>query len=259
VTLCSHGAILNNFIDTKNQTSLALEILGLNKTYGDLTALDNINLKIKKGSMLGLLGPNGAGKSSIIKIITGSCIRNSGTVKIFSKDIEKDYLYTRKKIGVVPQEIISDGYFTVEEIMSFQSGFFDVPANKDTEIKILKKLDLYEHKNKRVEHLSGGMKRRLLVAKALVHNPEFLILDEPTAGVDVKLRYSLWKYIKEINNMGTTILLTTHYIEEAESLCNEIAIINKGKIIVSDTLENIKSKFGKNYSLEKIFVKLTGL
>lgn len=237
----------------------ALIIKKLNKCYGHLKAVDNISLQIKKGSIFGLLGPNGAGKSSIIKMITGSLIIDSGIIEVFNHDIIKDYLLTRKSIGVVPQETSSDGYFSVEEIMSFQSGFFDCSENKENEIQILKKLDLYDHRLKRVEHLSGGMKRRLLIAKALVHKPKLLILDEPTAGVDVKLRISLWKYIRELNTTGTTILLTTHYIEEAEAMCDDIAIIDQGKIIELDSLKNIKRKHGTQNSLENIFINLTGL
>jgi ABC-2 type transport system ATP-binding protein len=248
-----------NSTETEFDTQTALEIENLNKTYGELKAVDNISLSIKKGSVFGLLGPNGAGKSSIIKMITGSLIKDSGSVKVFGNDIEENFLSTRKSIGVVPQETVSDGYFTVEEIMTFQSGFFDCSDNKENETEILKKLDLFIHRQKRVEHLSGGMKRRLLIAKALVHTPRLLILDEPTAGVDVQLRLSLWKYIKELNAKGTTVLLTTHYIEEAEAMCDDIAVIDHGRIIEIDSLEKIKQKHGAKKSLEDIFIKLTGL
>ena len=236
----------------------ALEIKNLNKSYGDLKAVDDVSICIEKGRIFGLLGPNGAGKSTVINIITGVSSRDSGKVEVFSHDVTSDYRITRGSVGVVPQETISDGYFTVMEIMRFQSGFFGIENNDEMIIDILKRLSMWEYCGKRVEHLSGGMKRRLLIAKALVHEPELLILDEPTAGVDVQLRHILWDYVRELNRNGTTVLLTTHYIEEASNLCDHVGIMDHGKIVAYDTVDVlIKSNNGKD--LEDVFLKVTGV
>lgn len=235
----------------------ALELVNLSKNYGDLKAVDVVSFSIEKGSIFGLLGPNGAGKSTIINIISGVTLRGSGTVNVFSKDVTRDYRFTRKVVGVVPQETISDGYFTVHEIMKFQSGFFGLAHNDDRIMEVLEKLQMLEYRNKRVEHLSGGMKRRLLIAKALVHDPELLILDEPTAGVDVELRHILWAYVRELNDQGTTILMTTHYLEEASNLCDRIGIMNRGKLVAMDTVQGL-TESNASEDLESVFLKLTG-
>ena len=212
----------------------AIEIQSLRKTYdtGD-KALKGIDLNIKQGSFFGLLGPNGAGKTTTIGILTGLVNKTSGSAKILGHDIITDFKPARKSIGLSPQEINLDVFFSVRQILLFQAGYYGVPQKlaEDRVDTILKKLDLYNKRNETSRHLSGGMKRRIQIAKALVHNPPILILDEPTAGVDIELRHMLWDYLRELNNAGKTILLTTHYIEEAEKLCDEIAIINDGEII----------------------------
>ena len=222
----------------------AIEISSLKKTYdtGE-EALKGINLNIKKGSFFGLLGPNGAGKTTTIGILTGLVNKTSGSAKIMNYDIIQDYKLSRKSIGLSPQEINLDVFFSIKQILMFQAGYYGITtdlANKKVD-EVLKKLNLYHKRNETSRHLSGGMKRRVQIAKALVHDPPILILDEPTAGVDIELRHMLWDYLKELNHSGKTILLTTHYIEEAEKLCDEIAIINNGNIIKQgDTASIIK-------------------
>ena len=220
----------------------AIEILSLKKTYdtGD-EAVKGIDLNIKKGSFFGLLGPNGAGKTTTIGILTGLVNKTSGSAKILGHDIIDDFKSARKSIGLSPQEINLDVFFSVRQILLFQAGYYGVPKKlaEDRVDAILKKLDLYHKRNETSRHLSGGMKRRIQIAKALVHDPPILILDEPTAGVDIELRHMLWDYLKELNNAGKTILLTTHYIEEAEKLCDEIAIINNGEIIKQGQTKSI--------------------
>ena len=220
----------------------AIEILSLKKTYdtGD-EAVKGIDLNIKKGSFFGLLGPNGAGKTTTIGILTGLVNKTSGSAKILGHDIIDDFKSARKSIGLSPQEINLDVFFSVRQILLFQAGYYGVPKKlaEDRVDTILKKLDLYHKRNETSRHLSGGMKRRIQIAKALVHDPPILILDEPTAGVDIELRHMLWDYLKELNNAGKTILLTTHYIEEAERLCDEIAIISNGEIIKQGQTKSI--------------------
>ena len=222
----------------------AIEISSLKKTYdtGD-KALKGIDLNIKQGSFFGLLGPNGAGKTTTIGILTGLVNKTSGNAKILGYDIIDDFKLARKSIGLSPQEINLDVFFSIRQILLFQAGYYGIPPKlaEDRVDTILKKLDLYHKRNETSRHLSGGMKRRIQIAKALIHDPPILILDEPTAGVDIELRHMLWEYLKELNDKGKTILLTTHYIEEAEKLCDEIAIINEGMIIKQgDTSSIIK-------------------
>ena len=210
-----------------------------NKKYSENHALCDFNIKIKKGSIHGLLGPNGAGKSTFINILGGLVKKNSGTVDICGLDIDNNSKKAKFKIGIVPQELNIDPFFTPYELLELQAGLYGIPKqNRETDT-ILNNVGLIKQKNAYARTLSGGMRRRLLVAKALVHNPEMLILDEPTAGVDVELRSSLWKYIKNINEKGTTICLTTHYLEEAENLCENITIIDKGRVIKDDTKKNL--------------------
>ena len=227
----------------------AIEISSLKKTYetGD-EALKGINLNIKKGSFFGLLGPNGAGKTTTIGILTGLVNKSSGEAKILGHNIIEDFKLARKSIGLSPQEINLDVFFSVRQILLFQAGYYGVPQKKaeDRVDTILKKLDLYHKRNETSRHLSGGMKRRIQIAKALVHDPPILILDEPTAGVDIELRHMLWDYLKELNEAGKTILLTTHYIEEAEKLCDEIAIINNGDIIKQGETKSIIKEVSLN-------------
>ncbi len=230
--------------------NFSIEAKNLNKTFnkkrrGDIKALIDFNINIPKGSIYGLLGPNGAGKSTFINILGSLVKKDSGKVKICEIDIDENAKESRKKIGIVPQELNIDPFFTPIELLELQAGLYGVRKKDRKSEEILSKVKLLEQKNAYARTLSGGMRRRLLVAKALVHNPEIIILDEPTAGVDVELRKNLWNYIKDLNNKGTTICLTTHYLEEAENLCDHITIINKGKIIKSDTKENILNLIGK--------------
>jgi ABC-2 type transport system ATP-binding protein len=223
----------------------AIEINELQKTYlkknnsTPKVALKSINLKIKKGSFFGLLGPNGAGKSTIINILGGLVKKTSGQVKISGIDIDDNQQATKFKIGIVPQELIIDPFFNVYETLEIYAGYFGIKKSDRRTDEIISALGLQDKAKSTPRSLSGGMRRRLLVAKALVHNPEILVLDEPTAGVDVELRNQLWDYVKKLNKNGTTILLTTHYLEEAEKLCDEIAVIDKGQLIANDSTENL--------------------
>ena len=219
-------------------TDFAISIDNLKKTYQTSSrgpkkeALKNIDLKIKKGSFFGLLGPNGAGKSTIINIIAGLVKKSSGTIKIAGIDIDENLQATKFKIGIVPQELIIDPFFNVFETLEIYAGYYGIKKSARRTFEIIEALGLQEKAKSTPRSLSGGMRRRLLVAKALVHNPEILILDEPTAGVDVELRNQLWEYVKKLNReQNTTIVLTTHYLEEAQKLCDEIAVINNGAVI----------------------------
>lgn len=226
----------------------AIETIGLEKTYAasgkmpETKALKGINLKIKRGSIFGLLGPNGAGKSTFINILAGLVTKTAGTAKIWGMDIDKSPRSSRAAIGVVNQEITMDPFFTPIQALELQAGYYGVPAPERHSMEILKAVGLDDKKDAYVRQLSGGMKRRLMVAKALVHNPPVLILDEPTAGVDVELRRSLWAYVRELHARGTTIILTTHYLEEAEELCDEIAIINHGQVLAQEPTPQLLSR-----------------
>ncbi len=218
----------------------AIEITNLNKTYkasgkaGEKIALRDINLTIPKGSIFGLLGPNGAGKSTLINIMAGLVMKSSGSVKIWDRDIDTDPQGAKAAIGIVPQEINYDPFFSPRRLLDIQAGMYGVPADERHSMDLLKLVGLADKADAYTRSLSGGMKRRLLLAKALVHMPPILVLDEPTAGVDVELRQMLWERVKMLNERGMTILLTTHYLEEAEELCDKIAIINHGQIIVNE-------------------------
>ena len=221
----------------------SIEAKNVNKTYKrknlEVNALKDFNIKIKKGSIHGLLGPNGAGKSTFINILGGLVKKNKGNINICGIDIDKNQKLSKFKIGIVPQELNIYPFFTPYELLELQAGLYGIPKkNRKTE-EILDNVGLLDNKNAYARTLSGGMRRRLLVAKALVHSPEMLILDEPTAGVDVELRSMLWNYIRDINNQGTTICLTTHYLEEAEKLCENITILDKGQVIKDDTKINL--------------------
>jgi ABC-2 type transport system ATP-binding protein len=198
-------------------------------------ALDGVSLAIGKGELFGLLGPNGAGKSTLINILAGLVNKTSGTVRIWDIDIDRDPRGSRAAIGVVPQELNLDAFFTPRELLEVQAGLYGVPAGERRTDEILKAVGLADKADSYARTLSGGMRRRLLVAKALVHTPPVLVLDEPTAGVDVELRQSLWSYVRSLNARGTTVLLTTHYLEEAEQLCDRIAIIDHGRVIACDS------------------------
>ena len=226
-------------------TSYAIEIKALQKTYKAKgkapakEALKGIDLQIKKGSFFGLLGPNGAGKSTIINILAGLVNKTSGQVKIAGIDIDENQKASKFKIGIVPQELVIDPFFNVRETLEIYAGYFGLRKNERRTDEIIEALGLKDKALSTPRSLSGGMRRRLLVAKALVHSPEILVLDEPTAGVDVELRTQLWNYVRKLNAAGTTILLTTHYLEEAEELCDEIAVINHGSVIAVDRKENL--------------------
>ncbi len=235
--------------------NLAIEIIDLKKTYQKNAkspakeALAGVSLEIKKGAIFGLLGPNGAGKSTIINILAGLVNKSAGTVRIAGFDIETQPIQAKLKIGIVPQELIIDPFFNVYETLEIYAGYYGVrKADRRTD-EIVAALGLQDKVKAAPRSLSGGMKRRLLVAKALVHNPEVLILDEPTAGVDVELRTQLWNYVKKLNAQGTTIVLTTHYLEEAEELCGDIAIINRGKVIACETKEKLMQMMPENKRL----------
>ncbi len=211
-------------------TVKALEVEGLTKEYGKIKALNELTFAIKAGEIFGLLGPNGAGKTSLISILTTVEEPTVGSAKIFGHDVVNDSHLTKPILGVVPQEIITHGFFDVQEILRFHSGYYGIRNNEEHIRYLLHKLNLWDHRAKRVKQLSGGMKRRLMIAKALVHKPKLLLLDEPTAGVDIELRESLWEFVRELHRDGLTILLTTHYLQEAEILCDRIAVINRGEL-----------------------------
>lgn len=220
-----------------------------------VTAVNNLNLDVKSGEILALLGPNGAGKTTTIGMLVGTVKKTSGDITVMGHDVEKDYKITRSLIGVVPQEVNFDPFATVRKTLEYQSGLFGV-EKKDWWIdEILETLQLREHADKNTRALSGGMKRRLLIAKALVHRPKILILDEPTAGVDIELRHRLWTFVRKLNKAGTTVILTTHYLEEAEELADRIAIIDQGELKAFETLAELKSKHGAS-KLEAIYMKL---
>lgn len=218
----------------------AVEVLNLNKTYTDrrgrqvVQALVDVSLSIEKGAFFGLLGPNGAGKSTLINILAGLVRRTSGTARIWGFDIDTEMRQARRSIGIVPQELNLDPFFTPRELLELQAGLYGVPAAFRRTDDILDAVGLGPHADSYARRLSGGMRRRLLVAKALVHTPPVLVLDEPTAGVDIALRQQLWAYVRHLNENGTTVLLTTHYLEEAQALCDTIAIINHGRLIACE-------------------------
>ena len=231
--------------------NLAIKINKLFKSYDDVKAVQGIDLEINKGEFYGLLGPNGAGKSTTINSITSLVKPSDGDIEIFGKNIENDFRFARSQVGIAQQEVSTDWFFPLEQLLYFQAGFYGVSRShaKERIEYLLEKLGLSKHRTKKMRELSGGMKRRLQIAKALVHDPEIIILDEPTAGVDVELRHDLWLYLQELHKDGKTILLTTHYIDEAELLCERVGIIDKGKLIVEDTVSNLK-KMVKNSSIE---------
>ena len=221
----------------------AVETIDLAKTYpgrngqAAVHALKRVSLRVPKGAFFGLLGPNGAGKSTLINILAGLVVRSSGEARIWGHDIETEMRAARRAIGVVPQELNLDPFFTPRELLELQAGLYGVPKRKRRTDEILQAVGLTRQAEAYARSLSGGMRRRLLVAKAMVHAPPVLVLDEPTAGVDVELRRHLWAYVRGLNQAGTTILLTTHYLEEAQALCDRIAIVNHGRIIACDTTE----------------------
>ena len=231
-------------------SELAIAVNNLSKVYKsssdtDKLALDNISLAIKKGSIFGLLGPNGAGKSTFINILADLAKKTSGEIEVLNINHESNLIEAKRLMGIVPQELNIDPFFTPYELLEIQAGLYGIKKKDRKTMEILKMLALEDKAKAYARTLSGGMRRRLLIAKAMVHDPEILILDEPTAGVDVELRSNLWENIHKLNQNGKTIIITTHYLHEAEELCNEIAIINEGKLIAHDTTINIKSFLDK--------------
>lgn len=226
----------------------AIEVAGLRKVYAargamaPKVALDGIDLAIPRGGIFGLLGPNGAGKSTLINILAGLVNKTAGTARIWDLDIDRDTRATRAAIGVVPQELNIDPFFTPRELLDLQAGLYGVPKRERRTIEILGAVGLADKADAYARTLSGGMRRRLLVAKALVHSPPVLVLDEPTAGVDIELRQGLWAYVRELNAAGTTVVLTTHYLQEAEELCDRIAIIDRGKLVAHDTKQALLAR-----------------
>lgn len=234
----------------------AVHIADLRKSYEDTVALRGVNLTIEDGEFYGLLGPNGAGKTTTIHILTGLVLRNEGTTQIYGKDTVNDFRFTRSQLGIAHQELPVDWFFPIEKLLYFHAGYYGIPVSdaKPRVDELLERLGLAAKRKSRLRQLSGGMKRRYQLAKALVHDPKIIILDEPTAGVDVELRHELWDYLRELHQQGKTILLTTHYIEEAELLCEKVGIIDRGKIIKEGSPKELTSELGK----AGINVQLTG-
>ncbi len=221
------------------------------KSFGSLKAVNNISLNIPEGEFFGLLGPNGAGKSTMINMLAGLAKPTQGTISVMGFDVQSQYQAARHSVGIVPQELVFDPFFNVREMLRFQAGYFGKGKENDRWVdEIIERLDLSDKASTNMRKLSGGMKRRALIAQALVHRPPVIVLDEPTAGVDVELRQRLWAFIKDLNRQGHTIVLTTHYLEEAETLCNSVAMLRAGKIVASDTTKNLLNKFStKNLKL----------
>jgi ABC-2 type transport system ATP-binding protein len=232
----------------------AVSIVDVVKNFGLLQALAGVSLDIEQGEFFGLLGPNGAGKTTLISSLAGLIRPDSGAIKVMGNDVIRDFREARRLLGVVPQELVFDPFFNVRETLRIQSGYFGIRKNDDWIDEILENLDLTSKADVNMRRLSGGMKRRVLVAQALVHKPPVIVLDEPTAGVDVELRQGLWQFIRRLNGEGHTIILTTHYLEEAEALCNRIALMKLGRVIALDTTANLMAAY-PGASLEQVFVR----
>ena len=230
----------------------AIVFKNIKKSYGSVQAVNGINLTIYQGEFFGLLGPNGAGKSTLINMLAGIVKSTSGTIKAMGFDVEKNYQEARHSLGIVPQELVFDPFFNVREMLRFQAGYFGKGReNYDWIDEILERLDLTEKAFTNMRQLFGGMKRRALIAQALAHRPPIIVLDEPTAGVDVELRQRLWAFMKDLNQSGHTIVLTTHYLEEAENLCKRIAMVNRGKLVaLDDTKKLIRKNSAKNLNIK---------
>ena len=231
----------------------AIVFKNVSKNYKQLKAVDGISLSIEKGEFFGLLGPNGAGKSTLINMMAGLVKPSNGSIDVMGFDVNKEYQEARHSVGIVPQELVFDPFFNVREMLRFQAGYFGKDKLNDKWVdEVIERLDLTDKASTNMRKLSGGMKRRALIAQALVHRPPVIVLDEPTAGVDVELRQKLWSFIKELNNEGHTIVLTTHYLEEAEALCNRVAMMKSGKIVALDSTKNLL----KEFSLKNLKVRL---
>jgi ABC-2 type transport system ATP-binding protein len=225
----------------------AIEIRGLVKRYGVLQALAGVDLEIPRGEFFGLLGPNGAGKTTLISILAGLARADSGSARVLGHDVVADYRSARRLLGVVPQELVFDPFFSVRETLAIQSGYYGLRANGDWIDEVMHHLDLASKADANMRTLSGGMKRRVLIAQALVHRPPVIVLDEPTAGVDVELRQGLWEFVRRLNRDGHTVVLTTHYIEEAEMLCDRIAMLKAGRIVALDSTADLIRQFHALY------------
>ncbi len=241
----------------------ALEITAATKRYGSQLAVNDVSFSIAKGEIFGLLGPNGAGKSSLINMISGLSLMSSGSIKIFGFDNKTDFQMTRRMTGVMPQEIVIDNFFTLEQSLKMHAGYYgfsDDPVWRQT---LVDRLSLTPFLKKKPLQLSGGTKRRHMLAKALIHKPKLLILDEPTAGVDVELRHNIWHFVREVNKMGTTVLLTTHYLEEAQEMCDRIGILSNGKVVALDKTQNLLNRIDDKKLIvkleEQISAELSGL
>jgi ABC-2 type transport system ATP-binding protein len=232
----------------------AVSIVDVVKHFGSLQALAGVSLDIEQGEFFGLLGPNGAGKTTLISSLAGLVRPNSGSISVMGHDVIRDFREARRLLGVVPQELVFDPFFNVRETLRIQSGYFGIRKNDDWIDEILANLDLTSKAEVNMRRLSGGMKRRVLVAQALVHKPPVIVLDEPTAGVDVELRQGLWQFIRRLNGEGHTIILTTHYLEEAEALCNRIALMKQGRVVALDTTANLMAAH-PGATLEEVFVR----
>jgi ABC-2 type transport system ATP-binding protein len=231
----------------------AIVFKNIKKSYGSLEAVKGINLKINKGDFFGLLGPNGAGKSTMINMLAGLVKPTSGSIAVMGFDVQKNYQESRHSVGIVPQELVFDPFFNVREMLRFQAGYFGKGKENDSWIdEILEKLDLKDKAKTNMRMLSGGMKRRALIAQALAHKPPVIVLDEPTAGVDVELRQRLWQFMKDLNKQGHTIVLTTHYLEEEETLCNRIGMVSSGTLVALDDT----NKLIKKYSSKALRIKI---
>jgi ABC-2 type transport system ATP-binding protein len=232
-----------------------VSLRGLSKSFGAFQALAGVDLDIERGEIFALLGPNGAGKTTLISIVAGLLRASAGTATVLGHDVVRDYQVTRRAVGLVPQEINFDPFFTVEETLRIQAGYFGIRLSEARLVEILGALDLGAKRTTNSRALSGGMKRRLLIGKALVHEPRVLFLDEPTAGVDVELRRALWRYVRTLRERGTTIVLTTHYLEEAEELADRVGVIDHGRLVVVEEKRALLARHGTT-SLEEVFVSL---
>jgi ABC-2 type transport system ATP-binding protein len=230
----------------------AIKIEQVHKQFGALNALKGVDLTIEQGEFFALLGPNGAGKSTLINLLAGLLRPTSGNLSVMGYDVMSEYRQARHALGVVPQELVFDPFFNVREMLRFQAGYFGKGPENDTWIdEVIESLGLTDKANTNMRRLSGGMKRRALIAQALVHKPPVIVLDEPTAGVDVELRYMLWEFIKRLNREGHTIILTTHYLEEAENLCSRVALLKQGEVIALDSTKNLLASIpGKKLRLK---------
>jgi ABC-2 type transport system ATP-binding protein len=220
-----------------------VSIRGVAKRYGDLEALADVDLEVPAGEIFALLGPNGAGKTTLIGVVAGLVRATRGSARVLGRDVVADYRFTRRAVGLVPQEINFDPFFSVEETLRFQAGYFGVRLAEARLLELLRALDLEEKRHTNTRALSGGMKRRLLIGKALVHEPRVLFLDEPTAGVDVQLRQSLWAYVRVLRERGTTVVLTTHYLDEAEELADRVAVIDHGRVLVTERKDRLMERY----------------